>query len=236
MSFFPTVKNFIKTALAPVGHTMYVYGGGWNESDTGASKEARTLGLSKRWREFSDLQDSHYNYRDFLYQNSDGLDCTGYIGWVIYNLLQDDNGRAGFVFKSSQLGHELHKLGLGSVESAPCTKRRCGDIFFSAVHCHAYICLGECSDKSVVLLHSSPPGVIVSGTKSPLDDENSVAEKTATEFMSKNFPSWHERFPVYTRDLSYITDYDRFRFYNVILPDPEGITRLDPCEILWSLI
>ena len=236
MLIFPTVKNFIKIALAPVGQTMYVYGGGWNEEDTGAAKEARMPCLSKRWKEFSDMQDSSYNYKDFLYHSSDGLDCTGYIGWAIYNLLQRDNGLCGFVFKSSRLGYELSSLGLGSVEKAPCTERRCGDIFFSAVHYHAYICLGECNDKSVVILHSSPPGVIVSGTKSPLTDEISVAEKTANEFMSSNFPDWNARFPVYSRDLSYITDYDKFRFHNVILPDPEELTRLDPQEILWSLI
>ena len=30
-----TIKNFLTTALAPVGSTMYIWGGGWNKADTG---------------------------------------------------------------------------------------------------------------------------------------------------------------------------------------------------------
>ena len=34
-----TLENLLKTALLPIGKTMYIYGGGWNEKDTGAGIE-----------------------------------------------------------------------------------------------------------------------------------------------------------------------------------------------------
>lgn len=47
-----TLLNFLITAKAPLGHTMYVWGGGWNEEDTAAGEEARSIGESPRWQEF----------------------------------------------------------------------------------------------------------------------------------------------------------------------------------------
>ena len=38
-----TLENLLKTALLPIGNTMYIYGGGWNEEDTGAGIEAMTI-------------------------------------------------------------------------------------------------------------------------------------------------------------------------------------------------
>ena len=41
-----TLKELLLTALQPVGSTMYVWGGGWNEADTGAGPDAVTIGVS----------------------------------------------------------------------------------------------------------------------------------------------------------------------------------------------
>ena len=51
-----TLKNFLKTALMPVGKTMYVWGGGWNKEDTGAGIEAVSIGLSPNWEKFTRKQ------------------------------------------------------------------------------------------------------------------------------------------------------------------------------------
>lgn len=40
-----TTTDFLKNALKPVGQTLYIYGGGWNEAQTGSGTEALTLGL-----------------------------------------------------------------------------------------------------------------------------------------------------------------------------------------------
>ena len=51
-----TLKKLLQTALQPVGSTLYVWGGGWNEADTGAGEEAVTIGVSPRWKSFFEKQ------------------------------------------------------------------------------------------------------------------------------------------------------------------------------------
>lgn len=234
MVFSPTVLKLITTAFIPVGHTMYIYGGGWDQSDTKSGIEAVTLGESDTWKMFFELQSSSYNYKNFLHCSSLGLDCTGYIGWVIYNTLNSKNGSEGFVYCSDILGNALEKRGLGIVIKEKSFSHRCGDIFFSPRHRHAYISLGLCEDGSALILHSSPPGVMLSGTASKNKGE-SIAQKIATDFMHDFYPRWSIKFPDSNRGIDYLSDYLCFRFYNVILPDPEGITLLTPSQILLNL-
>ena len=54
-----SLLGFLQIAVQPVGQTMYVWGGGWNEEDTGAGAEAVTLGVSPAWAEFAAKQDEH---------------------------------------------------------------------------------------------------------------------------------------------------------------------------------
>ena len=61
-----TTTDFLKNALKPVGQTLYIYGGGWNEAQTGSGTEALTLGLSKEWKSFYDTQDNTYNYENYI--------------------------------------------------------------------------------------------------------------------------------------------------------------------------
>lgn len=229
----PTLKLFIQKALIPVGHTMYVYGGGWNEEDTLAGIEATSIGEASAWRKFFATQGTHYNFRNFMHCSSLGLDCTGYIGWAIYNLFNTQNNLDGYVFESRVLGYRLEEMGLGSVtEAQNVTNHRCGDIFFSPVHRHAYIALGEFCDKSVALLHSSPPGVMLSGTPSPYGIKSSLAQKCAKRFMQKKHPEWTVKFPCCDRGMDYLQGYHRFRFFKVVVSDPEGICTYTPQEIL----
>ena len=59
-----TLKNFLSTALMPVGNTLYVYGGGWDWQDVGSAIQTRTIGVSKDWLRFFQSQDENYTYRD----------------------------------------------------------------------------------------------------------------------------------------------------------------------------
>ena len=38
-----TVQNFLATSLEPVGNTLYIWGGGWNEEDTGAADHQQAV-------------------------------------------------------------------------------------------------------------------------------------------------------------------------------------------------
>lgn len=230
-----SIKNFIKTAFEPVGNVMYIYGGGWNEDDNGAGIEAMTLGLSESWIEFTKKQNSSYNYTDYDYTKNinvihNGLDCSGYVGWVIYNVLND--GR-GYVTNSYKMDDLLAELGYGTITSKEnVAEVKVGDIMCSNCNdCrHVYISLGKCSDGSMLLLHASPPGVQLSGTYTPNGIKNSEAIKLATEYMKKYYTEWYNKYPENCRNTSYLTHYDRFEWS--ILSDDEGYRNMSPEEVL----
>ena len=43
------------------------------------------------------------DYQSTLYQTHDGLDCSGYVGWTIYNLMESTSGNSGYVMKSGEM-------------------------------------------------------------------------------------------------------------------------------------
>lgn len=230
-----SLKNFIKTAFEPVGRVMYIYGGGWNESDDGSGKEAMTLGIAKSIIDFRKGINEGYNFRDYDYKKDKsvihkGLDCSAYVGWVIYNVFND--GR-GYVTNSYKMGDMLENMGYGHVTLNKYVKeQKTGDIMFCGKEGkkHIYISLGELSDKSVLLLHSSPPGVQLSGTFAPNGNKNSLAVETAEKYMKKYYGDWYCMFPENSRDASYINEYDKFSWS--VLRDEEGFYNMTPVEVL----
>lgn len=225
-----TLLNLLFTAKIPLGHTMYVWGGGWNESDTGAGEEAVSIGESPRWRAFYELQDSSYNYRNTRYQIHDGLDCSGYVGWVVYNVMETADGRAGYVEKASGMAESFAMKGFGSYTPARnVTDWKPGDIM--SMSGHVWISLGMCEDGSVVLLHASPPGVLLCGTRLP-DGRNSRAAELAEYYMRTYYPDWYKKFPDCTRPASYLTGSGQMRWNSGLLTDKEGIRKLGAEEVL----
>ncbi len=230
-----SIKNFIKTAFEPVGSVMYIYGGGWNEADDGAGVEAMTIGLSQSWIDFAARQNCDYNCHDYDYKKDvnvihKGLDCSGYVGWVIYNVLNDGKG---YVTNSYNMNNMLVGLGYGSITPKEnVTSHRAGDIMCSSCDdCrHVYISLGECSDGSVLLLHSSPPGVQLSGTYAPNGNKGSQAVQLAEKYTKSCYADWYERFSENSRNTSYLYHYDKFEWS--ILSDGEGYRNISPEEIL----
>lgn len=227
-----TLHNFLHTAFLPVGNTMYVWGGGWNEEDTGAGEEARSIGISPRWKSFADLQSADYDYRDTRYQIHDGLDCSGYVGWVVYNVMETESGEKGYVFKSTDTAKTYASYDWGDYLEASATENWLpGDI--ASMKGHVWISLGTCDDGSVLLVHASPPGVRLCGTD-PADQAKSSSEAVAlaTNFMSSHYPEWYDRFPNCSVDRSYLTASDRMRWNTDTFPDAKEIQSLTPSEIL----
>ncbi|MBO5510013.1 MAG: hypothetical protein J5962_06100 [Lachnospiraceae bacterium] len=229
----PDLSNLIDTALEPLGSTMYVWGGGWNEEDTGAGIEAITMGLSPRWAQFTALQDSTYDFTKTKYQIHDGLDCSGYIGWMLYNIFP--NGDTGYVMKSGDMAITLSSYGWGSYTPVQyVTDWKTGDIM--SMQGHVWMVLTECDDGSVLLIHSSPPGVRICGTAPPgistecLVDPNrplSSAEQLATQIMSENYPDWYRRYPDCSVSCDYLTSASQFRWGSDTLTDTLGIRDMD---------
>ncbi len=233
-----TLKQLLLTALQPVGSTMYVWGGGWNEADTGAGIDARTIGVSSQWKRFFRQQNSSYNYRSTKYQLRNGLDCSGYIGWCIYNILETKNGRPGYVMLAQHMAQNFATCGWGTYTPAGRMKDyRPGDIL-STSSGHVWMAVGQCADGSVVILHASPPGVQLAGTPTPSGSADSQAVALARRYMEKYFPEWYGKFPDCAKGSSYLTDYSRMRWDlsgNVIMTDPDDYRNMTADEILQDL-
>lgn len=227
---YPSILSLLKNAALPVGKTMYVWGGGWNESDDGAGEDAVTIGVSERWAEFAALQTADYDYKTTKYQIRDGLDCSGYIGWVVYNTLETENGKEGYVTSSTTMAKEYADRGLGVFTSAEdVTEWKAGDIMSRSGH--VWIVVGACDDGSVLMLHSSPPGVIFCGTSLP-GGGDSEAVSLAEKIMSECYPEWYARFPDCSRSNKYLTDSSAMRWHRNILADDEGLSEMTADEIV----
>lgn len=236
-----TIKKLLKAAMLPVGKTMYVWGGGWNKEDTGSGIEAVTMGVSPAWETFFNQQDSRYNYENTRYQIHNGLDCSGYVGWCIYNALNTTSGNEGYVISAEQMAANYSSRGWGTyIGRSRVIDYKPGDIMSSdCVDCgHVWIVVGQCSDGSVVLVHSSPAGVQLNGTVNRNGSQNSEAVKLATYYMKKNFPKWYNKFPNCSRGESYLSHYAQIR-WNVsgksVLNDPEGYQKKNAEEVLQDL-
>ncbi len=229
----PSLYTLLSVATQPVGNTMYVWGGGWNEADTGAGVEAVTLGLSPQWAAFAAQQDETYDYNTTRYQIHDGLDCSGYVGWVVYNTLETENGGEGYVCSSTKMAQSLSDRGFGSfIPAGDMTQWLPGDIMSQKGHC--WIVVGMCDDGSVLLLHASPPGVRFCGTLLP-DGSTSQAVALAQQVMQTQFPQWYAKYPDCSCSYSYLTSSSAMRWNRQTLSDPEGLSHMRAEDIVSSL-
>lgn len=237
-----TVKNFLNTAISPVGATMYVWGGGWNKADTGAGPDAKRIGLSPKWRQFAKNKKSSYNYKNYRYQINNGLDCSGYVGWTVYNVMNTSKNKKGYVYSASKQAKKLAALGFGKYTSAKNVKNyKAGDIMSSTCKCcgHVWIVVGQCSDGSVVLVHSSPSGVQLAGTVTPKGKKNSQAFKLAKKYMKKYYGAWYKKYPAAVKGKAYLSHYGQMRWYTTgdkaVLSDPDGYRNMSAEQVLKDL-
>lgn len=213
-----SIKNLLTTALLPVGNVLYVYGGGWSWQDDGASVEASSIGMTDSWIRFFNSQNKEYSYRDKnnvkdgYYPHGGinkyyfaGLDCSGYVGWTVYNTVNTENGREGYVTTSTKLAKSLYERGWGSFyDKVTFTENGSlllpGDVV--SIDGHVWMCLGKCEDGSVVILHSTPSesrngnkggGVQLSAIG---NDKECQAYLLADHYMKTYYPVWYERYPV----------------------------------------
>ncbi len=268
-----TLGNFLRTALEPMGTALYIYGGGWDWQDEGAGPQTRSLGVSPDWVRFFDAQDENFTYKD---RNEDpalrdpahsfypfgefneyyyaGLDCSGYVGWAVYNLLETEDGNPGYVGKARSFALDMSERGYGSwvkdfrrpdgsYDLQP------GDIVSN--NTHVFIILGCCADGSIVIAHSvqslsrtGQPGGGVQLTALGYG-EDCEAYRLADAYMSAHCPEWYRRYPAALRNPeSYlpaeVETAGRFRWSleeaDSVLSDPEGLSRLPAAEVLEILV
>ena len=243
-----TVRNFLSAAMTPVGTTLYVFGGGWNWQDTAGGGYSRTIGLCNDWVIFF-----NDHFRNYIYKNADrtlsyypvggfnqfffaGLDCSGYVGWALYNTFETETGHSSYVVHSTYAARRLAERGWGSYTS-PMDETvflRPGDIV--SMDGHVWISLGTCPDGSVLILHSSPTpsragqpgGGVQMSAIGP--DTGCQAYQLADSFMRTYYPSWYSIYPamVYLPS-DYLITVGRFSWdvtSGAGLTDPDGITQM----------
>lgn len=230
-----TIKNLLRTGLAPIGSTLYVWGGGWNKADTGTGKTAKRNGLYPAWRSFYNKHKKKYNFTRHRYKIVKGLDCSGFVGWTVYNNMRSKNGQSGFVTWAVNQGKWFAKKGFGKYVSAYKVKsHKAGDIMTCPTH--VWISVGECKDGSTVILHASPPAVSLAGTPSSKGKQNSQAVKLARKYMKKYYSALYKNSPsIVKRKSSYNTDYGCMRWNSKTLSDPEGYRKMSAAEVLKDL-
>ena len=193
------------------------------------------MGVSKIWQDFAKEQDEKYDYTNHLFQREKGLDCSGYIGWVVYNTFETKNGKAGFVTRSTDMAKSFAERGWGTCIENP-KEYLPGDIV--SMDGHVWICLGTCEDGSVLLVHSSPPGVSVCGTQVPQDNSTeeyggtSVAIELATTFMEEKYPQWQEKYPNRMVSDAYLKNVSVMRWNSNVMTDAKDIQNLSGEEII----
>lgn len=227
-----TVKELLKAAMLPLGSTLYVYGGAWNEADTGAGPEALSFGVSPKWREFYDSKDSTYDFDKYRFLVHDGIDCTGLVGFACFQVFGKSYLDTGYVFPSGRMAENYLKIFGGEVVPADkITGYRPGDVMTK--NGHVYFSIGKCNDGSLLLLHSSPPAPSFCGTVTPDGNEDSEAVRLATKYMTENHPDVMTRYPkMCMRKIEYLTEYDQYRWDRRVMQDPDGLESKTPEEIL----
>ncbi len=230
-----TIKNFLANALKPVGQTLYVWGGGHNYSD------ATRKGVSSRWKQWYTSQSSSYNYRNYMdlseTTEQKGLDCSGFVGWSVYQIMEKASGGNYYTTVAEDVGATYRDKGMGTIISqaklaASNYKLYPGDIGYNSGH--TWIVLGQCSDKSIVILHSTPnAGVQISGTPTPSGNYNSRAIELAEIYMAKY--SGSKKYDYHESSGNYIRNGAYFRWNTKTLSDPNGYLKKTADQILADL-
>lgn len=266
-----TLKNYLQTAMNPVGTALYVYGDSWDWQDVNSSNQALTIGLPHSWIDFFQQQDANYTYKNsadpahsYYPHNSwnqyyyAGLDCSGYVGWVVYNVMHTQNSvntdNDGYVMSSTKIAKTFADKGWGTW-TRDIKSFKPGDIF--SMSGHVWTVLGVCDDGSIVFLHSTPSdskagqggGVQLSALNPNSDDDkNCEVYKLVTKYMTKYYPEWSDRYDAVLRSyISYATPATGTKYketwsgnfsWNLDgtgLTDPDGYADMSAAEILADL-
>lgn len=254
-----TIRNFLSAALQPVGTVLYIYGGGWNQEDTGGNAQSVQIGLSKEWICFFRNQDESYSYRPAYYPVKGrniygccGLDCSGYVGWAVFNTLHTRSGGASYVVRASEMAQQYARWGWGTF-CAPLVRsgEKCAEMGFCAgdifsMEGHVWICVGVCRDGSIVILHSTPSesriGCAGGGVQIGALGESEACEayRLADFYMCTFYPEWSRRYRTALKSRELYTKAScgtcgRFRWNRRTLADPDGFCQMRAREILQEL-
>ena len=226
-----TIKNYLAGAMKPVGQALYVWGGGWTDSTR--------KGVSPTWQKWYTSQNSSYdynNYRDLSTANRiKGLDCSGFVGWAAYQVMHTTSGvGSGYTVVSGEIGSYYKSLGWGSIMnqnylSGKSWKMQPGDVGYDSGH--TWIVVGQCADKSAVIVHSTPQaGCQLAGTTTPDGNYDSQAVALAKKYMSRY--AGYSKYEYHPSCGNYLRRGNYLRWNTSTLSDPDGFKNKTADQIL----
>lgn len=219
-----TLKSYLQNAMVPVGRTLYIWGGGWGGTDTSI------IGYQSSWKSFfNEHKGEDYDYNGYRFNYGKGLDCSGFAAWTLYNTLYTKDKQAELVTQSTTVASSYAKKGWATLSTDPSNATfRPGDVV--SMNGHVWISLGQFSDGSILLVHSSPKGVQISGT-------SGKAGEYAKYYMKKYFPEWP--YEARTVGSSYFNYAGKARWKvsgkGAIMSDPDGIQKMSAAKVMETL-
>ncbi len=230
-----TIKNYLTNAIAPMGSTLYILGGGRDEYRPVRVNNSTRIGLHEEWRDFFlSKKGQKYDPDNYAYKRSLGVDCSGFVGFVNYNTFNTSDNQAPMVTTSGKTGDLLESRGLGSYSTElSYDSYQAGDVMFRDGH--VYIVVGQCSDGSVVVAHSSMMGVKLAATRDRNGNSRNQANALVKSYMSTYFQDYHKIDSGINTASNYLTNYKKFTWNSKALSDPDGYRNMPVEEVLKDL-
>ena len=234
-----TIFTYLSNAMKPVGKTLYIWGGGWSDGGDGHTRDAMIVGMPSTWQTFfKQHAKPDYDYAQYRYNYGKGLDCSGFAGWTLYNTLYKKDNMGWTVYQSSTVADKYIEKGWADPKYSVAnpTKLYPGDVV--SMDGHVWISLGQCADGSILLVHSSPKGVQISGTAVPSTGAgNSQAYRLAKQYMKKYFPEWP--YAVRSVGAGYYKNLKGVAHWKTkdgLLTDPEGIQKMSANQVMKMIL
>jgi hypothetical protein len=246
---------------------IYVWGGGWQQRydpETQILDQGNNfIGPNPLWK--SVYEENKSNFLEIYpiwkreYENGDskfndfGLDCSGFAGWVVYNVMETQGGQKGYTCSAMDMARNFSERGWGELIPYQSVKDiyKPGDILsgnksVKEPQRHVLICVGQCKDGSFLGIHSSPiaPHVFGSGRPGELkNDTKSQAYLLASNYMKNHHKDLYDlehkrkndKYTPFYRDWDIIEKYDVMRWHiteNSVLKDPDGLRSMSAKKIL----
>lgn len=222
-----TIRSLLTNAVQPAGKVLYIWGGGWGGLGTSTANDSGKIGMLPSWTSF---YNSHakagYDYTQYRWQYGMGLDCSGFVGWAVYNTIYTKDNEEDIVTSSSQVAANYIRRGW-CYDSGNTFKP--GDIVSRSGH--VWISMGTCEDGSVLIMHSTPEGCQLSGTAG-------TAVELARKYMKMVSPNWP--FNIHQNGAGYLAYVGKATWKvdgSGILTDPDGMQKMsaeEVCKIIFN--
>ena len=215
-----TIRNLLRTALVPCGRTLYQWGGGHGP-------DANQEGMPQQWVDYFESHSTETWEPDYSYISYwNGVDCSGYSSWVVANTTGNYAGTAPLAQNVAQM---YSGNGWTHLIDKDNTTFRPGD-FVSVLYGHIWISLGQCSDGSVLFIHSAGNGIQLSGT-------GGQSMELANYYMQKYFPYWPYGVVNYDWLLEEPSQTARWITNGSgLLTDPDGMQKMSADQVMKVLL